>query len=220
MGYLNNQTITVDAILTTRGRELLAKGSDNFKITQFALSDDEVDYRLWNPNHTLGSDYYDEVITNMPILEAVPDEFHTMKFKLMTSEKDVTVVPILYVGYNNITLYENQSQIITPQIINVVGANASLGYTATVKPVDVVNLNVVSPIINKTPASTGVYGSYAYNNSSKLYTPVTYFSSKGYSFEIVAKPLPTGITTKTCTVTIAGNESGGQVSINVTVIKI
>jgi hypothetical protein len=138
----------------------------------------------------------------------------------MTSEKDATVVPILYVGYNNITLYENQSQIITPQIINVVGANASLGYTVTVKPVDVVNLNVVSPIINKTPASTNTYGSYAYNSSTKLYTPVTYFSSKGYSFEIIAKPLPTGVSTKTCTITIAGNESGGQISINVTVIKI
>ena len=49
MGYLNNQVVTVDAILTKKGRELLAKGEGNFKITQFALSDDEVDYTMYNP---------------------------------------------------------------------------------------------------------------------------------------------------------------------------
>jgi len=53
MGYLNNQIITVDAILTKKGRELLAKGDGSFNITQFALSDDEVDYTLYNPNPEL-----------------------------------------------------------------------------------------------------------------------------------------------------------------------
>ena len=43
MGYLNNQVITVDAILTNKGRELLAKGDGSFKITQFALADDEIE---------------------------------------------------------------------------------------------------------------------------------------------------------------------------------
>ena len=43
MGYLNNSVVTVDAILTTKGRELLARGDGPFKITQFALSDDEFD---------------------------------------------------------------------------------------------------------------------------------------------------------------------------------
>jgi len=44
MGYLNNAVVTVDAILTTKGRELLARGDGSFKITQFALADDEIDY--------------------------------------------------------------------------------------------------------------------------------------------------------------------------------
>ena len=44
MGYLNNQVITVDAILTKKGRELLAKNDGSFRITQFALADDEIDY--------------------------------------------------------------------------------------------------------------------------------------------------------------------------------
>ena len=49
MGYLNNQIVTVDAILTKKGRELLAKGDGSFVIDRFALSDDEVDYTLYNP---------------------------------------------------------------------------------------------------------------------------------------------------------------------------
>ena len=51
MGYLNNSVITVDAILTKKGREALAKNDGSFRITQFALSDDEIDYTLYNPYH-------------------------------------------------------------------------------------------------------------------------------------------------------------------------
>ena len=48
MGFLNNTTITIDAILTKRGRELLARGRNEFAVTKFAIADDEVDYRLWD----------------------------------------------------------------------------------------------------------------------------------------------------------------------------
>ena len=58
MGFLNNTTVTVDAILTTKGRELLARGDGSFSITQFALADDEIDYTLYNPNHPSGSAFY------------------------------------------------------------------------------------------------------------------------------------------------------------------
>ena len=81
MGYLDNTSITVDAILTKKGREILAKGADEFKITQFALADDEIDYSLWNPSHALGSNYYGIAIDNMPLVEAIPDETQTMKYK-------------------------------------------------------------------------------------------------------------------------------------------
>ena len=62
MGYLDNSSITVDAILTKKGRELLSKGRNSFNITQFALADDEIDYNLWNPAHPLGSSYYGIII--------------------------------------------------------------------------------------------------------------------------------------------------------------
>jgi hypothetical protein len=101
MGYLDNSTITVDAILTKRGRELLAQGRGQvggataFQITRFALADDEVDYDLWNPAHPLGSNYYGAVIENMPVTEAVPDETQSMKYKLITLPRGVRRIPYL-----------------------------------------------------------------------------------------------------------------------------
>lgn len=59
MAYVDNKTITVDAVLTKRGRELLAQ-TGNLNITSFALADDEIDYNLYNPNHPQGSAYYDK----------------------------------------------------------------------------------------------------------------------------------------------------------------
>ena len=71
MGYLNNQVVTVDAILTTKGRELLARGDGSFNITNFALSDDEIDYTLYNPNNPSGSAFYGEAIQNMPSIRSI-----------------------------------------------------------------------------------------------------------------------------------------------------
>lgn len=86
MGYLDKSTITVDAILTNRGRELLSQGTGtgNFQITKFAVSDDEVDYGLYNTAHPLGSNYYGSIIENMPVLEATPDETQIMRYKLVS----------------------------------------------------------------------------------------------------------------------------------------
>ena len=98
MGFLDNSSVTVDAILTKRGRELLAEGRDKFLITQFALLlDDEVDYDLWNPSHSLGSDYYGIVIENMPVLEAITDENYLMKYKLLSLPKSTVKLPFIEV---------------------------------------------------------------------------------------------------------------------------
>ena len=73
MGYLDNTSITVDAILTMKGRELLARNDGSFNITQFALGDDEIDYTLFNENHPNGTQYAAEAIENMPLIEAIPN---------------------------------------------------------------------------------------------------------------------------------------------------
>ena len=88
MGFLDNTTITVDAILTKRGREKLASADEIFEITHFALADDEIDYELWDTSHPNGSTYYGAVLENMPLLEAFVDETQVMRYKLFTADKD------------------------------------------------------------------------------------------------------------------------------------
>ena len=135
MGYLNNKTVTVDAILTKKGRELLARNDGSFRITQFSLSDDEVDYTLYNPNHPSGSAFYGEAIENMPIIEAFPDETQDMKYKLITLPRGTAKLPVLDVGYTAITLKQGASLSITPQTLNYLGTNSTFeasGYVATI----------------------------------------------------------------------------------------
>ena len=104
MGYLAYTQVIVDAVLTKRGRELLARNDGSFRITQFALADDEIDYTLYNPNHTSGSAYYGQAIENMPLLEAFPDESQIMKYKLATLPRGTAKMPILDLGQTNVIL--------------------------------------------------------------------------------------------------------------------
>ena len=118
MGYLDNSVVTIDAILTKKGRELLARNDGSFRITQFAMADDEVDYTLYNPNHPSGSAFYGEAIENMPVLEAFPDETQIMKYKLMTLPRGTSKLPVINVGYASISLRQAASLVITPQTLN------------------------------------------------------------------------------------------------------
>ena len=141
MGYLNNQIITVDAILTKKGRELLAKGDGSFNITQFALSDDEIDYTLYNPNHPSGSAFYGEAIENMPLLEAFPDEAQMMKYKLVTLPRQTAKMPILAGSGIGplLKIPQLSSETITPETLNYLnGTNFEpSGYSFTISDVRV-----------------------------------------------------------------------------------
>jgi len=142
MGYLNNQIVTVDAILTNKGRELLAKGDGSFNITQFALSDDEVDYTLYNPNHPSGSAFYGEAIQNMPLMEAFPDENQMMKYKLVTLPRGTQVMPII-AGVQTMKLPQLGTETIIPNTLNYLGDTAAgtseqSGYSFTISDVRVV----------------------------------------------------------------------------------
>ena len=142
MGYLNNQVITVDAILTKKGRELLSKNDGSFQITQFAVADDEIDYTLYNPQHPSGSTYYGEAIENMPLLEAFPDDTQIMKYKLATLPRGTAKLPVLDLGYSAITLKQGASLAITPQTLNYLGAtqsNETSGYSCTISDVRLLN---------------------------------------------------------------------------------
>ena len=85
MGFLDNSSVTVDAILTKRGREILAAGGD-LNITKFALSDEEIDYTLYDVTHPNGTDSYGAVIENMSLLEATPSRTTFRSFLVNQSQ--------------------------------------------------------------------------------------------------------------------------------------
>ena len=126
MGFLNNTTVTVDAILTKKGRELLAQGTNAFNITKFALADDEVDYRLYDTSHPNGTDYYGAVIEAMPLLEAFPDENHVMRYKIVTLPKNTQKMPILNVSPNQGIVFETAAGMgASPETVGATTANAT-----------------------------------------------------------------------------------------------
>jgi hypothetical protein len=216
MGYLNNSVVTVDAILTTKGRELLAKNDGSFRITQFALADDEIDYTLYNPNHPSGSSFYGEAIDNMPLLEAFPLETQIMKYKLATLPRGTAKLPVLDLGYAAITLVQGASLAITPQTLNYLGNNQTFetsGYSATIS--DVRLMSTFTGIgINTTAATTA-------NSTTTLGTNVS-TTVIGSQINLRATTVNTLFGTNTqlsATLTVVGLDSGARLTIPVTINK-
>ena len=211
MGYLDNSSVTVDAILTLKGRELLAKGGNAFSITQFAVGDDEIDYSLWNSDHPLGTSYYGTIIENMPITEAVPDETQALKYKLITLPKQTTNIPVINIGNTSITLAApGNSSIISPNTSNFQGGNATLGYTAILSDSTVADIQVTRALQNSVlPTAPRFIG----DNEDAQSIAVA-----GFEFRVIAKTQM--IEDKTATVTIIANETGGSVTLKLTVKKV
>ena len=97
MGYLDNSSITVDAVLTKKGREILKNGG-NLNITSFTLSDTGVDYTLWNPNHSDGSAFYGQAIENLPMLEAGVHAEYNLRNRLISLNQNTVAVPAIQIG--------------------------------------------------------------------------------------------------------------------------
>tara|TARA_R110000744_G_scaffold114294_2_gene213749 strand:- start:633 stop:1334 length:702 start_codon:yes stop_codon:yes gene_type:complete len=97
MGYLDNGSITVDAVLTKKGREILKNGG-NLNITSFTLSDTGVDYTLWNPSHPSGSAFYGEGIENLPQLEASVHSEYNLRNRLISLNQNTISVPAIILG--------------------------------------------------------------------------------------------------------------------------
>jgi len=217
MGYLDNSIVTVDAILTKKGRELLARGDGSFKITQFAVSDDEIDYTLYNPTHPNGSQYYGEAIENMPLLEAFPDETQSLKYKLTTLPRGTAKLPILDVGYSAIRLKQGASLAITPQTLNYLGSSQTFeagGYVATIADARVLNtFNGVG--INTEEAER-------LNSTTTLGTNVSK-TVVGTSINLTATTVNTlfgSNSTLQTTITVIGRDSGARVTVPVTIVKV
>ena len=102
MAFLDNeQSITIDAVLTTSGRKRLAAGDGSFNISGFSLGDDEINYALYNANHSQGSAYYDLNILKTPVLEAFSSTGASLRHKLLTiPRKDLLHLPVLRLNTN------------------------------------------------------------------------------------------------------------------------
>jgi|TARA_R110000765_G_scaffold415014_1_gene515871 hypothetical protein len=204
MGYLDNSSITVDAILTKKGRELLSKGRDFFVISQFALADDEVDYELWNPAHPLGSDYYGVIIENMPIVEAVTDENYSLRYKLLTLPKNTIRIPIVSTNPAVINIEEGPANV-TVITCNTVNGTNTLGYTVTLLNSDAANIVGDGKGVAN---NTDVVGANEDRRSVSI--------STGTTFTLTPKILPDEQTISTKLI-IVGNETGGSTEIEVTI---
>ena len=217
MGYLDNSVVTVDAILTKKGRELLARGDGSFRITQFALSDDEIDYTLYNPNHPNGSSFYGEAIENLPLLEAFPDETQIMKYKLTTLPRGTAKLPILDLGYTSIRLKQGASLAITPQTLNYLGSSQTFeagGYIATIADARV--LQTYNGVGINTPEAERL------NSTTTLGTNVSK-TVIGTSINLTATTVNTLFGTNTTlqtTITVIGRDSGARVTVPVTIVKV
>jgi hypothetical protein len=216
MGYLNNSVVTIDAILTKKGRELLARGDGSFKITQFALADDEIDYTLYNPDHPSGSVFYGEAIENMPLLEAFPDETQIMKYKLTTLPRGTAKLPVIEVGYAAIQLKQGSSLAITPQTLNYLGSAKTFetnGYVVTIAD------SRVTSVFNGVGISTSEADRL--NTSTTLGTNVSK-TVIGTSINITATTVNTLFGTRsslTTTLTVIGRDSGARITVPVTIVK-
>lgn len=218
MSILNPTTVTVDAILTTKGRELLARNDGSFQITQFSLADDEIDYTLYNPNHPSGSAFYGEAIENMPIIQAFPEDNQIMRYKLVTLPRGTSRLPVVSVGYNTITLKQGASLTIQPQTLNYLGAASTFetnGYIATIA-----DIRLLSSF-----QGTGINSPTVGNNGLNTTTGTVLSKSElGTSFTITGTTINTlfgsSLTTLTTTITFIGRDSGARITIPLNIQKV
>ena len=219
MGYLNNTSVVVDAILTDKGRQLLAQNDGSFQITQFSLSDDEVDYSLYNPNHPSGSAFYGEAIENMPIIQAFPSSNEIMKYKLITLPRGTAVLPVISIGYSTIILKQGSALSITPQTLNYLGATSTFeqsGYVATIG--DVRTMSAFNGVGINTANATAL-------NATGVTTVGTNVSKTviGTTINMTATTVNTLFGTNTVlytTLTVTGRDSGARLFIPLQITQV
>ena len=217
MSYLSSTSVVVDAILTKKVRELLSRNDGSFRITQFSLADDEIDYTLYNPTHPSGSAFYGEAIEAMPIIQAYPNDMEIMKYKLITLPRGTAKIPVLDLGYNAITIKQGASLAITPQTLNYLGATSTFeqsGYVATIG--DVRTMSSFNGVGINTPEAT------ALNSTTTIGTNVSK-TVIGTTINLTATTVNTLFGSSTSlytTLIVVGRDSGARISIPVTIIKV
>jgi len=203
MGYLDNTEITVDAILTKKGRQKLASGQ-SLNITKFSLGDDEIDYSLYEPAHPKGSAYYDSAIRAIPVTEASPDETQVLRYKLVTLPKGTTTIPTVKLGITSIPVTQLEGGVgLTPTTSP--SGNTNAGYTVVLA-----DQRAGTITVTKAASGTGTIPVFLGDEITTTAQVVT-----GLEFRFTPNPqLTIDIST---TLSVYGNETGGSQTIPVTV---
>jgi len=215
MGYLNNSTITVDAILTKKGREVLAQGQNQFQITYFALADDEIDYDLYNVDHPLGTAFYGAAIENLPITEALTDETQMMKYKLITLPRGTQRLPIISLGISAINAASGDTFSITPTTANFPGANNNYGYTVVINDSNLVigNVTTNAPSAQNLPGLTATTATFIGDAGT-----TSQISGMTFNFSLIHPNAGVaGAADRQTSITIFGNETGGYITLPITI---
>ena len=203
MGYLDNTSITVDAILTKKGRQKLASGQ-SLSISKFALGDDEIDYTLYEPAHPKGSAYYDSAIKAIPIMEASPDETQVLRYKLVTLPKGTTQIPLVALGISAVGVYQDEGQVALSPTTSPQG-NTNAGYTVVLADQRAGTLSVTQ--------GASAAGSVPVFLGEEITTTAQVVSGLGFTFT----PNPSLTSNVSSTITVYGNETGGSQTIPVTI---
>ncbi len=214
MAYLNSTSVVIDAILTKKGRELLARNDGSFRITQFSLADDEIDYSLYNPYHPSGSAFYGEAIQAMPIIQAYPDDQEIMKYKLITLPRGTGAIPVIS-GVSPIdNLILGEPITVNPTTANYIGSATPtetsgylfiIGDVRTMSRFTGVGINTAEATsLNNTNTTIGTNVSKTVIGTSLNMTATTVRSLFG--------PGATYITT---TLTVIGRDSGARITVPV-----
>ena len=151
MGYLDNSSITVDAVLTKKGREILKDGG-SLNITKFSVSDTGVDYSLWNPDDPSGSAYYGEAIENLPMLEANVHSEYNLRNRLVSLNQSSIAIPALVIdsgldsANGSLKTFNEGDEASGTITIRLVGysSNQNLGFTFLIQNTNVVNTTATS----------------------------------------------------------------------------
>ena len=96
MGFLDHSTnnIIIDAVLTDRGRELLAANDGTFTIVRYAFADDEVDYSIIKKfGRTIGRE---KIEKNTPVFEAQTSHSLALRFPIVSySDPNLIALPTM-----------------------------------------------------------------------------------------------------------------------------
>jgi len=96
MGIIDSTTtnISLDVVLTIKGRELISRADGSFNISKIAIGDDEVDYSLVQKyGRTVG---VEKIEKNTPVFEGVANGTYAQKFKCLSiSNPNLLRLPIV-----------------------------------------------------------------------------------------------------------------------------